>query len=156
MYSNNIICNILEYINININTKITIENLEYHFFYNRYYLMKLFKKEMGITILNYINKVRIYNSLNELNNTSNLLIKVAINNGFYSLEYFSETFKKEIGVSPREYKKTIMNRYYYNDNIMNKINNNIISINKLIEKRDKYLHNKKPTITPVRKLSIFE
>lgn len=156
MYSNNIICNILEYISININTKITIEDLEHHFFYNRYYIMKLFKKEMGVTILNYINKLRIYNSIKELNSTNNLLIRVAINNGFYSLEYFSETFKKEVGMSPRKYRKAVMNRYYYNDYVMKKINNNIIMINILIEKADKYMHNQKPIITPVRKLSIFE
>ena len=116
MYSNNLVCDILEYINDFLYTKITIEDLEHKFFYNRYYIMKLFKKEIGITIFDYINKVRINSSINEINNTNNLLIKVAINNGFYSLEYFSEIFKKEIGISPKQYKKIILNKYEYNNN----------------------------------------
>ena len=55
MYSNNLIISILEYIDINLNSKITIEDLEHKFYYNRYYIMKLFKKELNITIFDYIN-----------------------------------------------------------------------------------------------------
>ncbi len=156
MYSNDIICNVLDYIEININTKISIKNIEYKYSYNRYYLMRLFKKEIGITILNYINKLRIYNSLKELNTTNNSILKVGLNNGFYSLEYFSEIFKKEIGISPREYKKIVINRYYYNDKIMFKVNNNIINITELINRVSKYKNNKKPKTIYKRELSIFK
>ena len=83
MYSNNLICNILDYIDININSKISIEDLEHKFYYNRYYIMKLFKKELNITIFDYINKLRIYNSIKELSNEEKI-IKIAINNGFYT------------------------------------------------------------------------
>ena len=48
MISNSLVCDILEYINKNINDKITIDDLTYEFNYNRYYLMKLFKKELDI------------------------------------------------------------------------------------------------------------
>jgi YesN/AraC family two-component response regulator len=63
MYSNKLICEILIYIDKNIKNKITIEELENKFFYNRYYIMKLFKKEIGLTIVEYINSIRIYNSI---------------------------------------------------------------------------------------------
>lgn len=152
MYSNNLICNILDYIDVNINSKISIEDLEHRFYYNRYYIMKLFKKELNITILDYINKLRIYNSTKEISNNEKI-IKIALNNGFYSLEYFSEMFKKEIGVSPREYKKIISNTYYYNQRI--KITNNLITINNLIERINKYKQNRKRETLPVKKLSIF-
>ena len=154
MYSNNLICDILEYIDNFLYTKITIEDLEHKFFYNRYYIMKLFKKEIGITIFDYINKVRINSSINEINTTNNLLIKVAINNGFYSLEYFSEIFKKEIGISPREYKKNIINKYNYNNKI-SLATSNIIKINKTINFTNKYKQNRKREVLPIKKLSIF-
>ena len=154
MYSNDLVCDILDYIDSFLYTKITIEDLEYKFFYNRYYIMKLFKKEIGITIFDYINKLRINNSINEINNTNNLLIKIAINNGFYSLEYFSEMFKKEIGISPREYKKSITNKYNYNDKIT-LATANIIKINKTINFASRYKQNRKREILPIKKLSIF-
>ncbi len=154
MYSNDLVCNILDYIDSFLYTKIVIEDLEHKFFYNRYYIMKLFKKEIGVTIFDYINKLRIRNSINEINNTSNLLIKVAINNGFYSLEYFSEIFKKEIGISPRTYKKILTNRYLYTDEII-KATGNIIAINNLLSMVENYKQNRKRKIMPVKKISIF-
>lgn len=154
MYSRDLICDILEYIDNFLYTKITIEDLEHKFFYNRYYIMKLFKKELGITIFDYINKLRISSSLRSLNENDDLLIKVAINNGFYSLEYFSETFKKEIGISPKQYKKMIQSSYQYTDNISVVITN-IIKINNIIDHANKYKQNRKRTIMPVKKLSIF-
>ena len=154
MHSNNLICDILEYIYIYLNTKISVDDLEHNFYYNRYYIMKLFKKEIGLTIFDYINKLRINNSLDELTNTNNLLLKVAINNGFYSLEYFSEIFKKEIGISPREYRKDVNNKYLFDDDTITAIEN-IIKIKRIINNANKYKQNRKRTILPVRKLSIF-
>ena len=63
MYSNKIICDILIYIENNLKSKITIKDLENKFFYNRYYIMKLFKKEIGLTIIEYINSLKIYNRI---------------------------------------------------------------------------------------------
>lgn len=155
MYSNNLLCDILEYIDNFLYTKITIEDLERYFFYNRYYIMKLFKKEIGITIFDYINKLRINSSINEINNTDNLLIKVALNNGFYSLEYFSEIFKKEIGISPKKYKKIISNKYEYNDNSII-VTTNIIKIKNIVVFANQYKQRRRKEIMPVKKLSIFD
>ena len=153
MYSNNLICNILDYIDININTKISIEDLEKRFYYNRYYIMKLFKKELNITILDYINKLRIYNSIEDLM-TNQKIIKIALHNCFYSLEYYSELFKKEIGISPREYKKIAINNYYHSKKIS--IIKNTVDINTTLERINRYKHNRKREILPVKKLTIFK
>ena len=60
IYSNELVCNILKYINININTEITIINLSNIFSYDKTYIMKKFKRELGITIIEYINNKRIF------------------------------------------------------------------------------------------------
>ena len=155
MYSNNLICDILEYIDIFLCTKITIEDLEHRFFYNRYYIMKLFKKEIGITIFDYINKLRINNSINEINNSNNMLIKIAINNGFYSLEYFSEIFKKEVGISPKKYKNIISSKYSFDDNYM-AVTSNIIKLKNMVNYVNQYRQRRKRNLMPVKKLSIFK
>lgn len=117
--------------------------------------MKLFKKEIGISLFDYINNLRIYNSINSINNSNKLLIRIAIENGFYSLEYYSEMFKKIIGVSPSIYKKFYYNRYTPSKNNYKLITDNIIKINMLINKVRQYKLKIKPQNAPVRKLSIF-
>ena len=156
MYSNKLVCDLLGYIDINLNRKITIDELEKHFYYNKYYIMKLFKKEIGVTIFDYINILRINNSINEIKNTDNSFTLISINNGFYSLEYFSETFKKVTGVNPRTFKKF----WIYHSNIKETdettIRNTLVYLDELTEKVDKYRKNLKPSKTPVRKLTIFK
>jgi len=156
MYSNEIVCKILNYIDININKKITIEEISLRFSYNRYYIMKLFKKEIGISLFDYVNKLRIYNSIKTINNSDALLIKVAMDNGFYSLEYYSEIFKKIMGVSPSIYKKFYYERYTYIYDAYDLIIENLIKLNKMIKEVNTYKTNLKPRELPVRKLSIFK
>ena len=155
MYSNILICDILEYIDIFLNTKISVNDLEKKFFYNRYYIMKLFKKEIGVTLFSYINKLRVYNSLTDLNNTDILLIRVALNNGFYSLEYFSEIFKKEIGISPQKYRKIINNKYFRDIEFLD-VTHNIINIKNIIDFCNNYKRKRKRAVLPVRKISLFD
>lgn len=155
MYSNEIICNILNYIDDNINSKITIEDLTKKFYFNRYYIMKLFKKEIGITIIEYINKLRIYNSISYIKNNNETLIKTAIKNGFYSLEYFSELFSSTIGINPTSFKKFLNYNLKKDEETLNKIRDNLINLHSLINFVNTYKTNLKPKHPPIKKLSIF-
>ena len=156
MYSSNLICDILIYIDNNIGSKITIEDLEINFFYNRYYIMKLFKKEMGITLINYINSIKIYNSVIMIKETNNSLLNIAFKSGFYSIEYFSEMFKKIIGVNPQVAKNYLKNKRSVKINQVDIINDSILSLYDLKEAKNKYLLNRKPNKLPIKKLSIFK
>ena len=144
MYSNNLICDILTYIDNNINDKIAIEDLENRFFYNRYYIMKLFKKEIGITLINYINQIRIYNSIVLIKETNNNLLNIAFKSGFYSIEYFSETFKSVIGVNPQVVKNYLKSKKNIKTNQIDKINNSLINLYALKQFKERYLLNRKP------------
>lgn len=154
MYSNNLICDILIYIDNNISNKITIEDLENKFFYNRYYIMKLFKKEMGITLINYITSIRIYNSITLIKESNNSLLNIAFKCGFYSIEYFSETFKKIIGVNPEIVKQYLRKKIVVKK--MDIINNSILNLYNLKKFKERYLLNRKPDNPPIKKLSIFK
>ena len=103
MYSNELVCNILDYLDENINTIISIDMISSIFCYDKFYIMKRFKKEIGTSIFNYINAIKIYNSLKYFKNDDSIL-KIALESGFNSLEYFSEIFKKVMGVNPTAYK----------------------------------------------------
>lgn len=73
------------------------------------YLSGLFKKEMHITLTDYINQKRIDHSLVLLNTTSLPIQNIAEQVGFSDVNYFTRTFKKFKGISPREYRNQIQN-----------------------------------------------
>lgn len=142
MNSNNLVCDIIDFINKNINDKISIDDLTYEFNYNRYYLMKLFKKELDISIVNYINYRRIYNSLSSLRDDKSILM-VALNNGFYSQEYYTEIFKKVIGTNPITYKSFIKNRHLTKKKKEDILINNLINLEDIIDKINNYIRRRK-------------
>lgn len=100
---------IIDYLNNNINRFVSVNELASYFGYDKAYMMRLFKKHIGITIKEYQNNRRILNSIKGIY-MDDLLVKVAMDNGFNSLEYFSETFTKVVGVSPSVYKKFLRGR----------------------------------------------
>lgn len=155
MYSNKLICQILNYIDTNWCNKLSINDLENKFYYNRYYIMKLFKREIGVTIFDYINNFKIHKSINEIAISNNSMITIAINCGFNSLEYFSETFKNIVGVSPSNYKKILNREAIFNIEKYDEVTLNIIKINKLINKVNVYKNNIKSDKIKVKKLTIF-
>lgn len=153
MYSNDLICEILKYINNNINKEITTDELSNLFHFDKTYIMKKFKKELGITIHNYINQMRIYQSLSSFK-TNDYMLGIGIKHGFNSLEYFSETFKKVIGVSPITYKKFLFNRNNISIEDEDKIINSTIKLHNFKNNINNYLNKQKPKELPVK--SIFK
>lgn len=153
MFTNELICNILEYLNSNINKEITIDELSILFFFNKTYIMKKFKKELNISIHEYINTMRIYNSLSYFRD-DNYIISIAFKNGFNSLEYFSEVFKKIMGVSPIIYRK-YLNYKDITDKELENILENITRISNIRNKISNYLsHRRQKNSSYVKKLEI--
>ena len=101
--------NIISYINENLYNNIKISDIENEFHYNKHYIMRLFKKETGLTITDYMNQVKILNSLSQLSKTNDLILKVALDNGFNSQEYYCEIFYKVMNQTPSNYRKISQN-----------------------------------------------
>lgn len=152
MFSNELVCNIIEYINNNINKEITIDELSMRFFFDKTYIMKRFKREIKLSIHEYINNMRIYNSLIYFSD-DNYIISIAFKNGFNSLEYFSEIFKKIIGVSPIIYKKYVSYKYISSSN-EKEILKNISRLQKIKDDTRLYLSHRKPKTLPTKSLKL--
>ena len=144
MFSNSLVCDILEYVNNNINKEITIDELVNRFYYDRTYIMKRFKKEIGVKIHDYINIIRIMNSL-EYYQYNNYILSISLKNGYSSIEYYSEVFKKIIGVNPLKYRKFINRSFDISSNEINIIMDNINKCNNLKLYVSDYLNRRKPT-----------
>ena len=154
MKQKKLIIDIINYIDSNIYTKISIDTLSSVFFFNKDYIMRLFKRELGITINQYINYKRVFLSLPYLENSNDSMLYIALNNGFYSLEYYSEMFKNIIGISPSKYRDYYKFRKNVDLDTFYKINNNKINLTNIIKNIDNY---KRIIVKKdVLKLSIFK
>lgn len=103
---NKLVLDVLEFIENNLYEEINIDMLSHSFNYDKFYIMKSFKRELGISIVTYINYLKVLRSLSYFNSDDSIL-KIALCNGFNSLEYYSEIFKTFLGVSPYTYKKYV-------------------------------------------------
>lgn len=69
------------------------------------YMSKLFRKEMGITFIDYLTSVRIRKSIDLFQDEDLKIYEIAEQVGYATQHYFSNVFKKNLGVSPVEYRK---------------------------------------------------
>lgn len=69
------------------------------------YLSKLFRKEMGVTFVDYLTSVRIRKSIDLFQDDELKIYEIAERVGYSTQHYFSNVFKKNLGVSPAEYRK---------------------------------------------------
>ena len=72
---------------------------------NETYMQKLFKKEMGETLLEYTTKYRISQSIALMRNTNMKFVDIAIQVGFNNRQTFYNAFKEFTGYNPLRYKK---------------------------------------------------
>ena len=66
---------------------------------------RFFKKHMEMTPFEYLQKCRIWNSMDAILDKTSSMGEIAAANGFAGASYFSETFRKEMGCSPADYRK---------------------------------------------------
>lgn len=69
------------------------------------YLARLFKKETGISLGNYIIQARIKVAKHLLETTQLSVNTIASKTGYTNYSYFTKLFKQEIGFTPNEYRK---------------------------------------------------
>ena len=96
---------IITYINENYAKIHSIDQIAQHFFISKYHLCHTFKKAMGMTVIDYLNRIKIKNACNIIASTNKDFLEISQICGFNSSAYFSKVFKDITGVSPREYKQ---------------------------------------------------
>ena len=101
---NPLVENIKNYIHSNLEFDINISHIADFFHYNRLYLGRIFKKETGMSIKDYITSQRIETAKILLENTDNKIIHISSKSGFNNVTYFNRMFKSIIGMTPKEYR----------------------------------------------------
>ena len=84
---------------------LTREELAAQVFLSPDYLAKIFKKETGKRISDYLSEVRLQEAQYRLTETSQSISEIASSLSYSNFSGFSRMFKNETGLSPAEYRK---------------------------------------------------
>ncbi len=93
----------IDYICENLHTRITIKELAKRVKLEQSYLSKLFKKEVGVTISEYIQEKKIETAQNMLIYSEFTPAEISSILAFPNQSYFTEVFKKWTGMTPKQY-----------------------------------------------------
>ena len=94
------------YIDLHFKEALTLELLSEEAHMNKYYLSHAFKREYGISPINYMTSRRIEESKYLLAETDLSMSQIAQLLGFSSLSYFSQVFRRTQQISPMEYRQS--------------------------------------------------
>ncbi len=104
-YGNPTITQVIEYIESNYSEDIALSKLAEISSRTPEYLCSVFKKHTGLTIVNYINNIRLLHaSLTLIEDPSAPINEVAISCGFRSPSYFGKLFHSRFKMTPQQYR----------------------------------------------------
>ena len=96
--------NICDYISVNPGEKFSIAELAERTGYTEYYFSHKFKKEIGISIADFIKQVKLEKAKLLLSATTMNIQEISDELAFGSRRYFSSSFQKAFGMSPSDYR----------------------------------------------------
>ena len=101
-----LIKNIRRYIDENLSFGTDIRHIASAFHYNPRYLCRLFKKETGVALGDYLTTERLRRAKELLKTTAHTVTEIATEVGFNNVTYFNKLFKNAFGVTPTAYRKS--------------------------------------------------
>ncbi|MBQ8525350.1 MAG: AraC family transcriptional regulator [Clostridia bacterium] len=95
---------LIQYINKNLSHELSLETVAAHFGISANYLGKLFKKHVGVSYNEYLNRIRLKYACSLIVSSNISMKEIAHCCGFSSLEYFYYVFKKYNNITPLQYR----------------------------------------------------
>jgi AraC-like DNA-binding protein len=101
------------FIQDNCEEPLTVATVAHHVSLHPDYLGKLFRNATGMTLTEYIARVRVENVKERLPERSCRVTEVAFAAGFQSLSQFNRDFKKYVGMCPSRYRASLLTGQLY-------------------------------------------
>ena len=105
LHNAKVVCDAYDFIEKNVFSDITINDVASSVEYSVDHLTKLFKNVKGITLAHLIRDKRLEHSKKILLETEKRVTEIARDLHFTDSNYFIKCFKKEFGVTPSQYRK---------------------------------------------------
>ena len=100
---------ILGYIEASLPGEISLGDISAVFFMSEGHLCRLFKKEMGVSIMAYVKRQRMHMAASLLRDSGENVSAIGARVGVGDPNYFCRAFKQEMGMTPSEYRMGMMN-----------------------------------------------
>jgi two-component system response regulator YesN len=100
---------VLDYIHANYNKDLSLSELSEMFGVASQYFSKVFKDNMGTTLVLYLTDLRLNKALELLENTDKLGKDIAAEVGYSNPQYFIRVFKKKYRCSPSKFRRQGVN-----------------------------------------------
>lgn len=94
----------IEYIDGNLDKRLTLDQVSSKVYLSDYYFSKLFKRETGLSFSVYLNARKIQKAMILLKESDKSINDISDALGFTRLSYFSQTFKKYTGYAPTKFR----------------------------------------------------
>ena len=82
---------------------LSLDKISKKFSYHKKYISAVFKKQVDLTICQYINTIRLQNACSLMEKNITCIKDISYMCGFSDPLYFSKVFKKQIGISPKQF-----------------------------------------------------
>ena len=107
---NNRLSFVIEYIRENLDKSLTVEELSNKVYMSESNFHRVFKNELGISPIDYINNERIKLATSLLHNPRKKIKDIYMECGFNSLSYFNRLFKRKKQLSPKAFQKQVTSK----------------------------------------------
>lgn len=107
IHQNELIANILQYIDENYHTDLSIHSLATKFCLSDVHFMNYFRQTSGMTCNKYITETRLRHAGRLLLETNMTISEICFECGFRNISNFNRRFRNYYSVTPSEYKKTL-------------------------------------------------
>ncbi|CAJ1004146.1 MULTISPECIES: helix-turn-helix domain-containing protein [Brevibacillus] len=95
----------VRYLKENLRRKLTLEEVAQYCCVSVYHLSRLFKRETGMSPIDFLNRLRVEKAKYYLSSTDCTIQEIAAVVGFQDANYFTRTFKKYANCSPTAYRR---------------------------------------------------
>jgi AraC-like DNA-binding protein len=93
------------FLNANVGSNLLLEDISSAVHLSPYHLCRVFKREAGMTIHQYVNRLRLFNAAERMvENPVTRLDALALDFGFANHGHFSVAFRKLFGINPSEFR----------------------------------------------------
>ena len=103
----NAVASAKQFVQSHVEETITLAQVVQHVHVSRFYFCKLFKKATGMTLTEYVSRVRVEKAKTLLVDPSLRVSEVVYAAGFGSIPRFNSVFKRYVGMPPTEYRATL-------------------------------------------------
>lgn len=97
---------VLAYIQTHYRQQLSIRELAEVCHFSQVHFMNFFKKMVGMTCVEYINRYRLERAASDLLLSDRTVMETALENGFHNVSYFNRLFKENYSMTPKAYRKS--------------------------------------------------